>query len=129
MQSNVDVAVLGGGVFGTSVAAHLAMRGRRRVLLVEAHGIGSQTSSQAAGLVPLLRSSEPLTEMARYSLMVFETFGRDIGHDIQFHQVGSLKLALNTERATELRQLVQTAKHLNVPMEIISLQEARRRMP
>lgn len=129
MQSEVDVAVLGGGVFGTSVAAHLAMRGRRRVLLVEAHGIGSQTSSQAAGLVPLLRSSEPLTEMARYSLMAFETFGRDIGHDIQFHQVGSLKLALNTERATELRQLVQTAKHLNVPMETISLQEARRRMP
>jgi glycine/D-amino acid oxidase-like deaminating enzyme len=129
MRANVDVAIIGGGVFGSSIAAHLALRGIRDVLLVEANEIGSQTSSQAAGLVPLLRSSEVLTEMARYSLAVFETFARDIGQDIQFHQVGSLKLALNAERVAELQQQVQRAKRLHVPMQMISLEEARQRMP
>jgi sarcosine dehydrogenase len=129
MRSNVDVAIIGGGVFGASVAAHLAVRGFHNALLVEAHEIGSQTSAQAAGLVPLLRSSVNLTEMARYSLTVFETFARDIGTDIQFHQVGSLKLALTAERTAELRAQVQTATRLNVPMELISLRDARQRMP
>jgi sarcosine dehydrogenase len=129
MRSKVDIAIIGGGVFGASIAAHLAMHGLRDVLLVEAHEIGAQTSAQAAGLVPLLRASEPLTEMARYSLAVFETFARDIDHDIQFHQVGSLKLALNAERAAELQQQVQMAKRLNVPIEMIRVRQARQRMP
>src|SRR5919108_2526920 len=129
MRSDVDVAIIGGGVFGTSVAAHLAMLGCHNVLVLEAHEIGSQTSSQAAGLVPLLRSSGHLTEMARYSLRVFETFARDIGADIQFRQVGSLKLALSAERAAELRVQVQTAMRLNVPMAFISVRDARLRMP
>jgi glycine/D-amino acid oxidase-like deaminating enzyme len=129
MRSTVEVAIIGGGVFGASAAAHLAKRGLRDVLLIEAHDIGSQTTSRAAGLVPLLRSNELLTEMARYSLECFETFARDIGEDIQFHPVGSLKLALTDERAAELRQLVQMAQRLDVPMELISPGEARQRMP
>jgi glycine/D-amino acid oxidase-like deaminating enzyme len=129
MRSDVDVAIIGGGVFGASVAAHLAMRGCHNVLVLEAHEIGSQTSSQAAGLVPLLRSSVHLTEMARYSLTVFDTFARDIGTDIQFRQVGSLKLALTAERAAELRVQVQTAMRLNVPMAFIGGRDVRRRMP
>jgi glycine/D-amino acid oxidase-like deaminating enzyme len=129
MRSTVEIAIIGGGVFGASAAAHLAKHGQRDVLLIEAHDIGSQTTAQAAGLVPLLRSNELLTEMARYSLECFETFRRDIGDDIQFHQVGSLKLALTAARAVELQQLVQIAQRLNVPMQLISVQEARQRMP
>jgi glycine/D-amino acid oxidase-like deaminating enzyme len=129
MRALVDVAIIGGGVFGASIVAHLARHGMRNALLLEALDIGSQTSSQAAGVVPLLRASEPLTEMARYSVAAFEMFTEDIGHDIQFQQVGSLKLALNGERAVELHRLVQMARQLNAPMESISLQEARRRMP
>jgi glycine/D-amino acid oxidase-like deaminating enzyme len=94
MPSYVDVAINGGGVFGASLAPNLAMRGRRDALRLEAREIGSQTSCQAAGLVPLLCATASLTGMARYRL---ETFAGDIEHDIQFHQVGSLKRALNKE--------------------------------
>jgi hypothetical protein len=55
-----------------------------------------------------------VAEMARYSLPIFETFARDIGYDIQFHQVGSLKLALNAEWTVELPQQMPMPKHLNV---------------
>jgi glycine/D-amino acid oxidase-like deaminating enzyme len=129
MRSHVDIAIVGGGVFGTSIAAHLARCGHRDVVLIEAHDIGSQTTSQAAGLVPLLRASDHLTEMARYSLAAFETFADDTGHDLRFHQVGSLKLALNAARAAELRQQVQRARRLRVPLELIDVQAARRHMP
>jgi glycine/D-amino acid oxidase-like deaminating enzyme len=129
MRSPVAVAIVGGGIFGTSIAAHLARRGRRDVLVIEAHQVGSQTTSQAAGLVPLWRRSQPLTEMARYSLSAFARFGEDTGHDIGFRQVGSLKLALHAERAAELRRQVEMARRYDVPMELIDGHEARRRMP
>jgi glycine/D-amino acid oxidase-like deaminating enzyme len=92
MQSHVNVAVLGSGVSGVSIAAHLAMRGMRHVLLLEAHEIGSQTRSQAADLMPLLHATALLTEMLRDSLTVCATFTGDIGHNMQFHHMGWLQI-------------------------------------
>ena len=66
MHSNV--VMIGGGVFGTSTAYHLARKGGRDIALLEARGVGSQTSSQAAGLIRAARQPCRGAQMALYSI-------------------------------------------------------------
>ncbi len=129
MRTGAEVVIVGGGVFGCSVAAHLAERGQRDLLLLEAGEIGAQTSSQAAGHVQFLRPRDDLTEMARYGLSVFPDFARVTGQDIGFHRSGSLRLGLTPERADEMNRQVAAARRLGVPLEPILPPEAKRLMP
>jgi glycine/D-amino acid oxidase-like deaminating enzyme len=55
------VVIVGGGIVGASVAAHLAAEGERDVLVLEANRFGSGTSWHAAGLVTGARASGTLT--------------------------------------------------------------------
>ena len=48
MQSHANVVIIGGGIIGTSVAYHLAQRGVRDVVLVEADRVGSGSSGRSA---------------------------------------------------------------------------------
>jgi glycine/D-amino acid oxidase-like deaminating enzyme len=50
MEATVDVAVVGGGVIGCSVAHYTAQRGAA-VALVEAERIGTGASGQTVGLL------------------------------------------------------------------------------
>jgi glycine/D-amino acid oxidase-like deaminating enzyme len=58
MVSEADVAIIGSGGLGAATAYYLAKRGSMRVVLIDKHEIGSQTSPRAAGMVSCLRKSE-----------------------------------------------------------------------
>ena len=66
MHSNV--VMIGGGVFGTSTAYHLARKGGRNIAPLEAREVGSQTASQAAGLIRSRRGSHVGAQMALYPI-------------------------------------------------------------
>jgi glycine/D-amino acid oxidase-like deaminating enzyme len=129
MTTQVDVVVIGGGVFGTSTVYHLARKGGRGILLLEAHTVGSQTSSQAAGLIRSLRGSSVGTHMALYSIEAFERFQEEVGHDLGIQQSGAYLIALSDETASQLQRWSAWAKRFGVMSTLISLEEARARLP
>jgi len=129
MTAQVDVVVIGGGVFGTSTAYHLARKGGRDILLLEARTVGSQTSSQAAGLIRSLRGSSVGTHMALYSIEAFERFQEEVGHDLGMQQSGAYLVALSDETASQLQRWSAWAKRFGVMSTLISLDEARARLP
>jgi glycine/D-amino acid oxidase-like deaminating enzyme len=45
-----DAVVIGAGAFGICIAYHLARQGRRNIVLIDRHGLASQTPPRAAGL-------------------------------------------------------------------------------
>jgi hypothetical protein len=65
MAVRVDVAVIGAGAFGLSVALHCALRGRS-VAVVERKTAGSQASRRAAGLFKSVQA-DPLRDEAEHS--------------------------------------------------------------
>jgi glycine/D-amino acid oxidase-like deaminating enzyme len=127
--TQAHVVVIGGGVFGTSTAYHVARKCGREILLLEAREVGSQTSSQAAGLIRALRGSAVGAHMALYSIDAFERFREEIGHDIGAQQPGAYLVALSDETAAQLQRWRERAKRFNVTSHSISLDEAKARFP
>lgn len=73
MCKKYDVAIIGGGVIGSSVAHFLAERGHK-VAIVEKQRIASEASKAAAGLLGVQAewdACDPLFELARESRAIF----------------------------------------------------------
>src|SRR3989454_9331322 len=98
MSETARVVVIGGGIWGCSIAYHLARAGVSDVLVLERRELASGNTSQAAGLVGQLRASEL---MARSIMAVVDKLTRwQAGHgeDSRFPPVRRPELALTEAR-------------------------------
>jgi len=100
MPSDFDVIIAGGGVIGASIAWRLA-RNNLRVLLCDAHAIGSEASSAAAGMLAPegeFHQPSPMLDLALGSLAAYPEFVRSIEADsglpIEFRQTSALEIVL-----------------------------------
>ncbi|MGD9804411.1 MAG: FAD-dependent oxidoreductase [Hyphomicrobiaceae bacterium] len=129
LPRSARVVVIGGGVVGCSVAYHLAKLGWRDVLLLERKQLTSGTTWHAAGLIGQLRATANMTKLARYGAELYGNLEAETGVATGFQSVGSLSLALTTERLEELRRGASMARAFGVDVEEISVVEASRRHP
>jgi 4-methylaminobutanoate oxidase (formaldehyde-forming) len=129
MHHDAAAVIIGGGIFGCSVAYHLAQKGQRHVVLLEKNAIASGTTPQAAGLVPQLRTTAALTEAITYSVELYENFAAVTGCPPVFQQVGSLKVALTPARVEELEIQVALGKRMGIAIDFLSPAEVHRLVP
>jgi len=122
LPDRAHVVVVGGGVAGSSIAYHLAGLGITDVMLLERARIASGTSWHAAGLVARVRGSHPLTELADYGVDLYRELG-ETGVDVNFRPTGSLTLAENEGRMTELRYTAAIARHHGVEANFLDPKE------
>jgi glycine/D-amino acid oxidase-like deaminating enzyme len=66
-----DTVVLGGGVIGTSIAAHLAMLGAGRVALIEKSTLGAGTTAQSSCILRTHYSVREDAELAHAAIGIF----------------------------------------------------------
>src|SRR5215475_1108226 len=128
MIASADVVVIGSGAFGASAAYHLVRRGAREVVL-ERTRLASQTSPRAAGLTSQVRATPALTRLAQRAVIKLAAFADETGQPLRFTQSGALKIARTEVDAEQLSQGVARGRAAGVPIEIISVAEARQRLP
>ena len=129
LPTRADVVIVGGGIVGCSVAYHLTLAGITDVLLVEQHELTAGTTWHAAGLVPQLRATRNLTELARYSGDLYETLEAETGQATGFVRCGSLGVAQTPERLEELHRGASMARGLGVEVEAVSPSEIAEHWP
>jgi glycine/D-amino acid oxidase-like deaminating enzyme len=113
-----DVAVVGGGSTGTSIAFHLAARG----LSVELHERGTLASGPTGRSTAIVRQyySHPLlVRMAVHGLGVFAHFDEAVGGTCGFARTGVLWAADEAGRPT-LERNVRTALDEGADLELLS---------
>src|SRR5437762_8649065 len=127
--TSAETIIIGGGAIGCGAAYALARAGKTDVLLLErAEDVGQVTTAQGAGLCGQVRDTAERIKLAMHSVSVFRELQKsDVKPD--WHEVGSLRIALSDSRAGELRSLKKAADAANLPADIIGNSEAQKRWP
>jgi len=129
LPTRAQAVIIGGGVIGCSVAYHLAKLGWRDVVLLERKQLTCGTTWHAAGLIGQLRATANMTRLARYGAELYANLEAETGVATGFRRVGSISLALSSERLEELKRGASMARAFDVDVEEISVAEAARLHP
>lgn len=129
MKDQARVVIIGGGIFGTSVAYHLAKAGCTDVVLVDKGELTSGTTFHSVGLVSQFRTSPSLMKVMNYTIKLFNSLKDEVGDALGWHTVGSLRLASSRERLRGLQREVGKARAIGINAEIVSPSEALKIAP
>lgn len=99
LPPHANVAIVGGGVMGTSIAFHLARAGVRGIVLIERDTVGSGSSAKPLGGVRATFSDPGNILLGQRSLETFERFDAEFRTDIGLRQVGYLFLCRTQDEA------------------------------
>ncbi len=122
MNNQARVVIIGGGIYGVSIAYHLAKMGWTDLILVEKQDISSGATAHAAGLVTQFATSETMMGFRKYSIDLYSELGL-------FDHVGSIRVASSPEQFQELQRSVSRARGIGMDVEIIVPSEALDIMP
>ncbi len=122
MKGQAQIVIIGGGIFGISIAYHLAKLGRKDIILLEKDEIASGATAHAAGLVTQFATSQTMMKFRKYSIELYSGLGL-------FDHVGSLRVASSEVQYKELQRSVSKARAIGMDVEIISPAEAVDIMP
>lgn len=129
MRSHARVAVIGGGALGASLLYHLALRGWTDTVLLEKDDLTNGSTWHAAGLCTQFNASLNVTRLLMRGVELFKQLQAEPGSEVDFREVGSLRLATTEARLDQYRDAHGLAKVVGLPFEIVGPDEVRRRAP
>ncbi len=125
-----EIVVIGGGAVGCAVAYSLAKAGKTDVLLVEKEPtVAAVTTPQAAGLVGQVRNTVERTRLAMWSVRTFSELENDESAKPGWRQVGSLRVALTSERVAEFERMKAVADQSGLEVEWLDNAAAKHKWP
>ena len=134
-MSAFDVAIVGGGIIGGSIALELAQQ-KLRVVLLDRQQPGQEASWAAAGMLspaPDSPDSIPLVPLGRASLELYPQFIAAVeeasGRKVGCRREGTLEIIFAGDAQRELSTLVALHHGLGLATEALPLDEAHRLEP
>ncbi|MFK7762876.1 MAG: FAD-dependent oxidoreductase [Roseobacter sp.] len=129
MKTSTRVAVIGGGVVGTSVLYHLTKLGWSDVMLLERSELTSGSTWHAAGGFHTLNGDTNMAALQGYTIRLYRELEELTGMSCGLHHVGGVTLADNQDRFDML--LAERAKHrfMGLDTEIIGPEEIAKVAP
>src|ERR1041385_689026 len=129
-MADCDVAIIGAGIVGASIAYELASRGiSTQVLDGRTPGQGA-TQAAAGMLAPYIEGfGKPILTLAATSLGMYDEFVHrieaDIGLDVDYRRDGSLQVIFAEEPANELRALHASATAAGIRSTLLDAAQIR----
>jgi sarcosine oxidase, subunit beta len=111
LKASTSAVIIGGGVAGTSVAYHLALKGQRDTLLLEQNTLASGSSSRSDGIVErqLLSEFDILLRVKSFEILA-EFFKRGV----DFTPIGYLRLTSDEKDVPKYLESIKIQKALGV---------------
>jgi sarcosine oxidase subunit beta len=125
-----DVAIIGGGIIGTSIAWNLATSGARDVVVVEREinpGLGS--TAKAAGGIRAQFGSDINVRLSKLSIELFESFHRDVGVPVDFVQAGYLWIGTREADMETFRRNVELQRTRGLDVRLLDREGVKAKAP
>lgn len=132
-ERGIDIAVVGGGIMGTSLALELARRGAGRVVVFERQTVAFGGSGRTGALLRRHYSNEPEAILAQAGWETYADWPERIGGD-PVHTPCGLIFTADTgdaciENVERLRANVAMQNRLGIPSQVVTPDELRELQP
>lgn len=129
-----NIVIIGGGIQGLSIAAHLVRNEEFRqgnVWVVEMlDGFGKGTTARSAGMFSnTMMDTEELIPLNRMALQRIHRFEEDFGVNPQFRQCGNLLVAVTDEAANRFEQQARLQNSFGIETQILTTARIRDLVP
>ncbi|MCJ7832711.1 MAG: FAD-binding oxidoreductase, partial [Actinobacteria bacterium] len=129
MKDRAKVVIIGGGIGGCSLAYHLSKLGWTDVVILEKAELSSGSTWHAAGLCTQFNASRYGTQLQMYSVELYKSLEAETGQAVDFHEVGSIRLASNQHRLDEYLRARSRAETVGLDVEVLTPSEIAQRWP
>ncbi|HEU0001423.1 MAG TPA: FAD-binding oxidoreductase [Ktedonobacteraceae bacterium] len=129
--TQTEIAIIGGGVIGNSIAYHLARQGQR-VLVIERADIASEPAASWASAGGVRRQGRHPAEarLASEAIQRWHTLSEELAADLHYRQGGQLWLAESDSEAEEVAAYVQHQQNMGFSdVRLVNHAEALRLVP
>lgn len=125
-RKRCEVAIVGAGITGLSVAYHLLSRGKRSVVVLDRSGVGAEASGVQPGGVRQQWSTRVNCLLARESLQTYRGIGEQLESTVRpvFQSCGYMFVAHSADRLDRLATDVELQHQAGVPSQILTAAEA-----
>jgi sarcosine oxidase subunit beta len=128
-KAQCEIAIVGGGVMGLSIAYQLAKRGLTDVVVLERGYLAQGASGRNGGGVRMQWSTELNVRLMRESIDLCKHFAQEIGVNVWFRQGGYLFLARREHEREKMEKNVALQNRFGVPTRMLSPSEAQGIVP
>ncbi len=122
-----DIAIIGGGVVGASVAWHLAELGAEGIVLLERGQPGCGTTWHSAGNILRMSSDPAVADFYTYGKEMLE--GLHARHGIGWRRCGRVMVARTDARMAEFDNIARVLSECGVPVERIGPDMVAEKLP
>src|ERR1700757_2357081 len=126
-----DVAIIGGGIVGSSIAYHLVSAGCKNVLVIERESAqGKGSTGKSMGGVRAQFSTPVSIQMSLYSIPFYASFEERIGYPCDYRPQGYLFCATSDGHLAYLRANYEKQVALGLTnVQLMEGEEIRRMFP
>ncbi len=129
MPETCEIAIVGGGVVGLSIAYYLAKRGLTDVVVIERGYLAEGASGRNGGGVRQQWSTEINIRLMQESVELCRRFAVDLGVNVWFRQGGYLFLARDAKELARLEKNIEIQNRCGVQTRMVDPDQARGIVP
>lgn len=129
LPETAEIAIVGGGVIGLSIAYHLARRGLYNVVVLERGYLAEGASGRNGGGVRQQWSTEINIRLMQESVELCRRFAVDLGVNVWFRQGGYLFLARSAKEVARLEKNIALQNRCGVATRMLEPREAKDIVP